>query len=149
MREKWARLIAYLTGILVLLLAVHFARIQNPVLVPLITENKLQSQITAQSESDQTESGENRQKRIEHGLQIYNQQGCSLCHAIEGHGNPRSPLDGVGSKRSAEELRHWVIGSDEIQGQLSERSFKFKQAHRITDHELESLIYYLQSLRVI
>ncbi len=145
MREKWARRIAYLTGILVLLLAVYFARIQNPAIVPVITK----SQMTTQGESDQAESGENRQERIEHGLKIYNQQGCSLCHAIEGHGNPRSPLDGVGSKRSAEELRNWVMGDDEIQGQLSERSFKFKQAHRITDDELESLIYYLQSLRVI
>ena len=150
MREKWARRIAYLTGILVLLLAVYFAQTQNPLTVAVITENRLLNQTTAQSELDQAESDEIMQERIEYGLKIYNQQGCSLCHEIDGHGNPRYPLDDVGSRRTAKELRDWVIGGDDIQGQLSERSFKFKQTHRnLTEYDLESLIYYLQSLPAI
>lgn len=39
------------------------------------------------------------------GEQIYAAQKCALCHSIAGKGNPKGPLDGVGSKLTAEDLR--------------------------------------------
>jgi len=142
MREKWAKRIAYLTGLLVLLLSVMFAFIQNPPKVPEITDVKKQAKDIQPLEPDAIMA-----ERIEHGLKIYTQQACALCHSIQGKGNPRYPLDHVGSL-SIQELSNWVLGDDEIKGKLPERSFKLKQKHRkLTDYELESLIYYLQSLQ--
>ena len=31
-------------------------------------------------------------------MKVYEQQKCSVCHSIEGKGNKKGPLDGVGSK---------------------------------------------------
>ena len=39
------------------------------------------------------------------------QQACARCHSIAGKGNPRRPLDGVGARRNAAELRDWNIGA--------------------------------------
>jgi len=133
MREKWARRIAYFTGLIVLLLTVYFARIQNPP----VSSDKYNMQEKSQAIIQD----------IALGKEVYKQQGCAMCHSIEGQGNPRYPLDGVGLKRTAKELGNWVIGNETIQGQLPERSFKLKQMNRSLSYdELELLVYYLKSL---
>ena len=139
MREIWARRIAFITGVLIFFLSVYFARIQNPVTTPEVAEQKPNQSITHTKQIDP--------ETMKLGQNIYHQNNCSLCHAIKGQGNPRYPLDGVGSRMSAKELRQWIVGDEEIKGQLSERSFKFKQIHRqINDIDLQLLISYLQSL---
>jgi len=143
MREKWARRIAFLTGQLVLLLAVAFALIQNPLEPPDTTESRAQAPPTELLESVALDP-----ERIEAGRQVYGQQTCARCHSINGEGNPRNPLDGVGARRTAQELRDWITGADALQGALPERAFKLKQAYReLSGDDLDALIIYLQSLR--
>lgn len=142
MREKWARRIVFLTALIVLLLAFVFARIQNPGQVTDTVNNK-----------KQVPSSELRQpivldlKRIEAGRQIYGQQSCALCHSIAGQGNPRNPLDGVGAKHTANELRNFITGADTLQGFLPENIRKMKQGYRkLLDDDLDNLVIYMQSL---
>jgi len=132
MREKWARRIVLLTALIVLLLAFVFARIQNPGQVS-STERKPSVVLDS--------------KRIETGRQIYKQQGCEFCHSIAGQGNPRNPLDGVGTKRSASELRDFITGADTLQGVLTTSIRKMKQRYReLSADELDALVIYMQSL---
>ena len=42
------------------------------------------------------------------GEKVYAEQKCSVCHAIGGKGNAKGPLDDVGSKLTAEEIRAWI-----------------------------------------
>jgi mono/diheme cytochrome c family protein len=42
------------------------------------------------------------------GEKVYADQKCSLCHSIGGKGNAKGPLDEVGSKLSADEIRAWI-----------------------------------------
>ena len=39
------------------------------------------------------------------GKNVYTAQKCSICHSIEGTGNKKGALDGIGGKRSADEIR--------------------------------------------
>ena len=87
-------------------------------------------------------------KRIEAGQQIYKQQTCARCHSIAGQGNPRNSLDGVGARRTALELRDWIIGADVLHGELSTYASGVKQAYRkLPSDDLDALIIYMQSLR--
>lgn len=43
------------------------------------------------------------------GAAIYAAQKCSMCHAIDGKGQAKGPLDGVGTKLTAEEIRLWIV----------------------------------------
>ena len=132
MREKWARRIVLLTALIVLLLAFVFARIQNPGQVS-STERKPSVVLDS--------------KRIETGRQIYQQQGCGFCHSIAGQGNPRNPLDGVGTKRSASELRDFITGADTLQGVLTTSIRKMKQRYiELSADELDALVIYMKSL---
>jgi mono/diheme cytochrome c family protein len=42
------------------------------------------------------------------GAQVYTEQKCSLCHSIAGKGAKKGPLDGVGSKLAAAEIKAWI-----------------------------------------
>ena len=141
MREIWARRIAYLTGMIVLLLAIYFSWIQNPPTSSINMTGKDQSKMKSGNVDDVDV------KRLKLGIGIYAQQGCAMCHSIQGQGNPRYPLDGVGNNLSIEEIHNWVIGDESIKDQLSMNSYKLKQLNReLTDDELQLLVYYLQNV---
>lgn len=137
MREKWARLIVIFTGMLVLLLTVVFARIQNPI----TPADRKEGPATGHIRPATTDS-----KLIERGRQIYREQHCAQCHSIAGQGNPRIPLDAIGDKHNATELRDWIIGSDAIQGKMPEGVRKLKEIYRtLPEDDLNALVIYLQS----
>ena len=143
MREKWARRIVLLTGLLILLLAVIFALIQNPTIIPDASDK-----IVKMPSDNLLESAALNSEHIEAGRQVYKQQACARCHSIAGKGNSRNPLDGVGTRRTADELRNWMIGADTIQGSVPESVFKLKKTYRgLSDHDLDTLVIYMQSLR--
>ena len=48
-------------------------------------------------------------KALEKGAKVYAAQKCSMCHAIGGKGSAKGPLDDVGSKLNAEEIRQWIV----------------------------------------
>ncbi len=143
MREQWARRIALLTGLLILLLAIVFAITQNPVetTAPTAYGEQLPS-------TDDVAAIVLDPQRVEAGRLVYQQQACARCHSIAGEGTGRNPLDGVGARRNAEELRDWIIGADNLEGVLAERAFEQKQAHKeLPDDDLDALVIYMQSLR--
>lgn len=43
------------------------------------------------------------------GAEVYAAQKCSVCHAIGGKGNAKGALDSVGSTRTADEIRQWIV----------------------------------------
>lgn len=47
-------------------------------------------------------------KEAERGMQVFQQQKCTLCHSIAGKGNKKGALDEVGSKLGEAEIRQWI-----------------------------------------
>src|SRR6476660_3095343 len=47
--------------------------------------------------------------KVARGEQLYAEQKCGLCHSIADKGNKKGPLDGVGSKLKADEIREWIV----------------------------------------
>lgn len=43
------------------------------------------------------------------GAAVYAAQKCAMCHSLEGKGQIKGPLDDVGSKLTAEEIRLWIV----------------------------------------
>ncbi len=43
------------------------------------------------------------------GAAVFAAQRCSLCHSLDGQGNAKGPLDGVGTKLSADDIRKWIV----------------------------------------
>ena len=47
--------------------------------------------------------------QVKKGEEVYAAQKCSVCHSIAGKGKKTNPLDGVGKKLSADDIRQWIV----------------------------------------
>jgi mono/diheme cytochrome c family protein len=133
MRELIARTVCVLTVAVVVALAHLFAERHNPPVTTLAP-----SAPTAEPM---------RSRDAVQGREVYNAQGCASCHAIAGVGNPRNPLDGVGARHTAAELREWITGTGAATEQLSPAVVRRKQRYQeLSETELKALVAFLASL---
>jgi mono/diheme cytochrome c family protein len=142
MRELWARNIVILTGVLVILLAMVFAALQNsPEPLPVSPQQATVREALVMP-------GKDNQAVLAAGRSVFESQGCMGCHSIAGEGNPRYPLDGVGQRHSAEAIRQWILAPVELEGQFSTRAFQAKQVYRaLPAEDIDAVVGYLQNLR--
>src|SRR5262245_32596581 len=75
---------------------------------------------------------------------------CQACHSIGGIGNAKGPLDGVGAKLNAEEIKAWHRTPKEMTEKAKAARKPFMPAYakeKLPDAELEALTAYLMSLK--
>jgi mono/diheme cytochrome c family protein len=86
--------------------------------------------------------------KIEAGQKAYAARKCSVCHSIAGKGNAKGPLDKVGSKLTADEIRMWMTNAEEMTKKTkSTRKPPMKSYANLPKEELEALVAYMQSLK--
>jgi cytochrome c2 len=78
---------------------------------------------------------------IELGIKVYARERCRTCHSIAGDGNRRSPLDGVGSRLTEEEIRTWIVAPQQMDPKVRKRPYK------LPENELKAIVAYLASLK--
>ena len=83
------------------------------------------------------------------GEQVYAAQKCSMCHQVAGKGNKLSPLDGVGKKLSAAELKEWVVDPDAAAKKHSstKKPAMPKTYAKLPAADVDALVAYLQTLK--
>ena len=86
---------------------------------------------------------------IKKGQEVYAAQKCSVCHAIAGKGGKSSPLDGVGAKLSAADIREWIVHPIEMAKKTkSEKKPPMPAKYgALPAPELDALVAYMQSLK--
>ena len=85
---------------------------------------------------------------VARGRVVYEEQACARCHAVAGAGNPRAALDGVGARRSVDELRDWVTAQGVARPQLSRTAQRAKERYgALPEADLDALVAYISSLR--
>jgi cytochrome c2 len=80
--------------------------------------------------------------RVKRGTEVYREQKCQACHSIAGVGNKRYPLDDVGTKRTEDELRKWIVAPREMNPKVTKRAYD-----KLPKADLEALVAYLKTLR--
>ena len=83
------------------------------------------------------------------GRKIYTAEKCFTCHQVAGQGNQRFPLDGVGSRLTAAEIRRWFTHTAEMEARLPRRPAIRMSAktYKFSAIELDALVAYLRSLK--
>jgi len=85
---------------------------------------------------------------VEKGMKIYETQKCSLCHSIAGKGNAKGPLDGVGSKLKAEEIRQWMVNPKEMTAKAKATRMPAMRAYpTMPKEDLDAIVAYMLSLK--
>ncbi|MGY6517405.1 MAG: c-type cytochrome [Lysobacteraceae bacterium] len=137
MRETWARRLAVITCLLVLALSAAFAATRN-----LAEPPEQPRAATATPAADGPDPA-----AVERGRALYASLDCASCHAIAGEGNPRIPLDGVGSHLDAAALRDWIIGGGSAAEHLSPRALRTKNGYQsLGEDAIDDLVHYMASL---
>ena len=85
---------------------------------------------------------------LEKGKQVYAAQKCQVCHSVAGVGNKKGPLDDLGAKLTAAEIREWIVNAPEMTAKSkSTRKPPMKSYTTLPKEELDALVAYLQSLK--
>lgn len=87
--------------------------------------------------------------QIKRGQEVYTAQKCSLCHQIAGKGNKTSPLDGVGKKLSADEIRAWITHPVETAAKVksTKKPVMQNKYSKLPAADIDALVAYIQSLK--
>ena len=87
--------------------------------------------------------------QIKKGEQVYAAQKCSMCHSIAGKGNKQNPLDGIGAKLSADDIKQWITHPTEAAAKAKSTKKPPMPAKygKLSAEDLDALVAYMASLK--
>jgi mono/diheme cytochrome c family protein len=87
--------------------------------------------------------------KIKKGQEVYTAQKCQVCHAVAGKGSKANPLDGVGAKLSADDIKQWITHPTEAAAKAKSTKKPPMPAKygSLPAADLDGLVAYLQSLK--
>lgn len=84
---------------------------------------------------------------IAQGEKVYVAQKCAACHSIAAKGNQKGPLDDVGARLSAEDIRLWIVSATEMTAKTKAARKPPMKSYVIPKDDLAALVVYMQSLK--
>jgi hypothetical protein len=81
------------------------------------------------------------------GEGVFAAQKCTMCHSVGAKGNKKGPLDEVGSKLSAAELREWIVDAPGMSVKAKATRKPVMKAYTLPKDDLDDLVAYLVALK--
>lgn len=86
--------------------------------------------------------------KVERGKAVYTEQKCKLCHQVAGEGNAKGPLDDVGSKLKADEIKQWLVDPvKSAEKAKATRKPAMKSYSTLPAADIDALVAYMESLK--
>jgi len=76
------------------------------------------------------------------GREVYAEQRCALCHSIGGIGGKKLPLDRVGTKLKAEDMRKWIRTPKAMKADSTMKAYP-----NLPEKDLNDVVAFLMTLR--
>jgi mono/diheme cytochrome c family protein len=86
-------------------------------------------------------------KQVAAGKKVYDTYNCKKCHKIGDVGSKVSPLDGVASKLTADDIHKWLVSPDEMTAKLKKKPKVKMKTQDYKPGEVEALMAYLSTLK--
>ena len=83
------------------------------------------------------------------GQAVYTAQKCQMCHGIAGKGSKANPLDGVGAKLSADDIKQWITHPTDAaaKAKSTKKPPMPNKYGSLPAADLDALVAYMQSLK--
>lgn len=78
---------------------------------------------------------------------MFTDQKCTLCHSIGDKGNKKGPLDGVGGKLSADEIRSWITDAKGMAVKAKATCKPEMKNYTLPKPDVDGLVAYLATLK--
>lgn len=83
---------------------------------------------------------------VDKGAAVFAAQKCSMCHSLDGKGQAKGPLDGVGTTLTAEEIRLWIVDPVDMTKKTSATRKPAMRAYpNLPKADLDALITFMVS----
>lgn len=87
------------------------------------------------------------QDKATKGQQVYADQKCAMCHSIGDKGNKKGPLDGIGSKYSAADLKAWIVDAKGMTAKTKATRKPDMKNYTLPGDDVDALVAYMQTLK--
>jgi mono/diheme cytochrome c family protein len=81
------------------------------------------------------------------GEKLFVDQKCTLCHSVAGKGNVKGPLDEVGSKDSAADIRAWITDANAMTAKTGATRKPAMKQFTLEKDDVDALVAYLTTLK--
>ena len=81
------------------------------------------------------------------GEKIFIDQKCALCHSVAGKGNAKGPLDEVGSKLSAADIRSWLTDAKAMTAKTGATRKPEMKQFTLEKDDVDALVAYLTAMK--
>lgn len=87
--------------------------------------------------------------QVKRGQEVYAAQKCQGCHAIGGKGYKANPLDGVGAKLTADDIRAWILRPKEMatKAKSTKKPPMTDRYSKLPAADIDALVAYMQTLK--
>jgi mono/diheme cytochrome c family protein len=87
--------------------------------------------------------------KAKRGEEVYTAQKCQVCHAVAGKGSKANPLDGVGTKLTADDIRQWITHPTEMaaKAKSTKKPPMPSKYGSLPAPDIDALVAYMQSLK--
>lgn len=85
--------------------------------------------------------------KVAQGEKVYTDQKCALCHSIGDKGNKKGPLDGVGTKLKAGELREWIVDAKGMTAKTKATRKPDMKSYALPKEDVDALVAYMATLK--
>jgi mono/diheme cytochrome c family protein len=81
------------------------------------------------------------------GEKLFVDQKCTLCHSVAGKGNAKGPLDSVGTKLTADEIRAWITDAKGMTEKSKATRKPAMKTYALPKDDVDALVAYMQTLK--
>jgi len=85
--------------------------------------------------------------KVAQGEKVYADQKCALCHSIGDKGNKKGPLDGVGAKLKADDLRAWIVDAKGMTAKTKAARKPDMKSYALPKEDVDALVAYMTTLK--
>ena len=78
---------------------------------------------------------------------VFTSQKCALCHSVAGKGNAKGPLDEVGSKLSADDIRAWITDAKGMTAKTKATRKPAMKEYALPKEDVDALVAYLSAMK--
>jgi len=83
--------------------------------------------------------------KAQQGAALFTSQKCTMCHSVEGKGNPKGSLDNITAKDKAQHVRQWLTDPEGMRARSNATRTPAMKPMKLTADQIDALVAFLTS----
>jgi len=85
--------------------------------------------------------------KAQQGAALFASQKCTMCHSVEGKGNPKGPLDNISARNKAEHIKQWLSDPEGMRAKTNATRTPAMKPMKLTPDQIDALVAFISSAK--